>query len=446
MSTTPIKNQNDLIDYAGTLDCIHCGLCLETCPTYTLTGVETSSPRGRVHLMRAVAEEQIENDAEFRDEMEFCLVCRHCESVCPAGIRMGEMMSVTRDAMYQSSPRTVVERLARYIGFRLLLPSRTALRITSSLLRIGQKTGLIRFLVRNSPFAKNQLAALNALPTIPDANKRGLLPALIPASVSASQSQSPPQRAALFEGCVMPELYSEVNHATAQVITRLGVEVHTTKSSVCCGALHAHNGDLEEARDLARKLIVSYEKLGDKESADDFPIVVNSAGCSAHMKEYAHLFETDDPWHARATRISERVVDFSEYVHPLLENSKLKLHSTEQGPVTWDNPCHLCHGQGIRKQPLSILESVEFAKGGFVDLDDSESCCGSAGIYSALRPDDSTAILAPKLDALELSGAKLLVTANPGCQLQWQSGIANREMGVKVKHLAQVLADALPSD
>ena len=439
MADTIIRTTRDLVDYAATLDCIHCGLCLESCPTYNLTGAESSSPRGRIHLMRAVAEENLEPDAEYRDEMEFCLVCRHCESVCPAGIHMGEMMSVARDAMYRAAPRPLLERLARWIGFRCLLPSRTALRVFGSLLRLGQRTGILALKAQASPFGNAQLNALVALPPVPAGSERSLLPRRLPATGAATKSTAPV--VSMLEGCVMPELYSGVNYATARVLTRLGSEVKTTRDSVCCGALHAHNGDLEGARSLAKKMIRAYQRLD--ESGQPTPIVVNSAGCGAHMKELAHLFEESDGWHQRAAEFSKRVVDFSEYVAPLIAEAEPSLVLKVEGAVTWDNPCHLCHGQGIREQPLDLLKAVELPNGELVELANAESCCGSAGIYSALRPDDSADILNPKLDALEQSGAKTLVTSNPGCQMQWQSGIAKRALDVKVKHLAEVLDEAL---
>ena len=439
MADTIIRTERDLVDYAATLDCIHCGLCLEACPTYSLTGAESSSPRGRIHLMRAVAEKNLEPDAEYRDEMEFCLVCRHCESVCPAGIHMGEMMSVARDAMYRAAPRPILKRLARWIGFRWLLPSRTTLRVFGSLLRLGQRTGILELKARVAPFGNAQLNALAALPPVPSGTERSLLPRRLPPTGAATMSTAPV--VSMLEGCVMPELYSNVNHATARVLTRLGSEVKTTRDSVCCGALHAHNGDLESARSLAKRMIRAYKELDG--SGEPTPIVVNSAGCGAHMKELAHLFEESDGWHQRAADFARRVVDFSEYVAPLLAEAKPFLQSKQGGAVTWDNPCHLCHGQGIREQPLDLLKAVKLPNGELVELAEAESCCGSAGIYSALRPDDSADILAPKLDALELSGAKTLVTSNPGCQMQWQSGIAKRALDVKVKHIAEVIDEAL---
>jgi len=439
MSEPTIRNERDLVDYTATLDCIHCGLCLETCPTYSLTGAETSSPRGRIHLMRAVAENNLVPDAEYRDELEFCLVCRHCESVCPAGIHMGEMMTVARDSMYRSAPRPLLERVGRRLGFGVLLPNRTALRLAGSLLRIGQQSGLLPWLATSSPVLKTQLQALAALPPVAPANQRPLLPRHTPASGSARPGAAPV--AWMLEGCVMPELYPEVNRSTARVLAHLGSEVRTTRDSVCCGALHAHNGDLEGARALAKKLIRSYED--DQATSVPSPIVVNSAGCGAHMKELAHLFEEQDGWHERASKLAARVVDFSEYVAPLLAESREPLHSTRSGSVTWDSPCHLCHGQSIRDEPLELLRSVELPNGELVELHSAESCCGSAGIYSALRPKDSAEILAPKLDALEATGAKTLVTSNPGCQLQWQSGIRARGLKIEVKHLAELLDEAL---
>jgi glycolate oxidase iron-sulfur subunit len=418
----------ELVDYAKSLDCIHCGLCLQTCPTFRLTGIEGSSPRGRIHLMRAVAEGRLAADRDFAEEMDFCLLCRHCESVCPAGVRFGAMMEFTRGKLAAARPGGPLRRLARWLGFRVLLPRRLLLRTAGSLLRLAQLVRLDR--VADRVLGERGLAHLPRIPALPARR-------LLPREVLARGTER--ARVLLLEGCVLPEFHARVNRATARTLADLGVSVRVPGSLVCCGSLHAHNGDRQGARALARKLIAACEPAP---GGAALPLVVNSAGCGAHLKELGHLFAEDDPWHGRARALARRVRDYSEYVQPLLEAVAPALGAPPlPQPITWDDPCHLCHGQGIRAQPRAILARIPGLER--VELADSESCCGSAGIYSLLRPADSRAVFARRLQELERSGARTLVTANPGCQIQWESGLARAGSSVRVVHLAELLDAAL---
>ncbi|MCP3917609.1 MAG: 4Fe-4S dicluster domain-containing protein [bacterium] len=416
-------DDTQLVDYTKSLDCIHCGLCLHTCPTYQLSGREASSPRGRIHLMRAVAEERLEPDDAFAEEMDFCLVCRHCESVCPAGVQFGAMMEHTRSGLEARGGRGVLARFARWLGFGVVLPSRFWLRLAVGSAGLAQRLGLARL---TAPLLGSRKDAIRHAPRIPGRKDRRALPALTPARGSTKGS------ALVLEGCVMPELFGRVNRATAGVLAASGRECKTAPGHVCCGALHAHNGELEHARELARGTIRAFDDVD-----ADLPVVVNSAGCGAHMKEYTRLLADDPEWAERAAAFSARVVDFSEAV----QLDDLQLTTPEvAGPVTYDDPCHLCHGQGVRAEPRELLDAIPGIER--VELEKSESCCGSAGIYSVLRAADSLAVLNGKLNALEKSGARVLVTANPGCHLQWQVGVNRRGLDVEVLHLAELLERA----
>ena len=421
MST--IRDAESLVDYAASLDCIHCGLCLHTCPTYRLTGAESSSPRGRIHLMRAVAEGTLEPDREYADELDFCLVCRNCESVCPAGVRFGEMIEHARDANVRTMPPSAGARFARWLGFGLVLRSRVLIALAALGLRALQ-------LLRLARPVGNLLGqrGLGDLPPVRRARR------LEPKAARFAGNEP----VLLLEGCVMPELFGRVNVDTAESLAALGHSSRPAPGHVCCGALHAHNGDLDGARSLARSTIAAFERASDHQK-----VVVNSAGCGAHMKEYGRLLEDDPAWAERARSFAARVVDYSELAHASLADDRaLRLApGTLPGPATWDDPCHLCHGQGIRDEPRALLERIEGLE--LVPLEDSELCCGSAGIYSLLRPEDSAAVLEPKLQALRRSGARVLITANPGCQLQWESGVRRAGLDVQVMHLAEVLALAL---
>jgi len=435
-----------LVEYSKSLDCIHCGLCLETCPTYRLTGRESASPRGRVHLMRSLGEGRIEPDQGFVDEVDGCLLCRRCESVCPAGVDFGPMLEHTRDGLEGVRKSSPWRDFQRWLGFRLLLPHRPLLQLAAASLRLGQRTGLLE---RLAPVLPESLPDPRQLPSIPPASERRGLPRRTPAR--GPRSSALPGRVLVLEGCLMPVLFGRVNRATVDALAEMGVEAVSPPKSGCCGALHAHNGDLEEARRLTIAMIEAFELPDDP----NIPILINSAGCGSHMKDLPQLFQPMDPLHARAEAFAARVVDFAEFLAPGLAATGAPMPGQQASlaaglglepgaKVTWDDPCHLCHGQGLREQPRTLLDAALAGSGlERVELYDSEGCCGSAGIYSILEPEAASEILDSKLDELERTGATLLVTANPGCQLQWQQGITRRGLGIEVRHLAEVVALAL---
>jgi glycolate oxidase iron-sulfur subunit len=398
-----------IVDYAKSLDCVHCGLCLRTCPTYQLTGREAASPRGRIHLMRSLAEQEIEADADFVEEMEFCLLCRHCESVCPSGVKFGAMMEHTRAGLAPLQGFSWRERLARRIGFDLLLRDRGALRLVAGLARV---------------FARSRL---------PSQSERVQLPTLIPAEGERGAS------VLMLEGCVMPEILGQVNRATAAVLARAGCEVRTLPQLYCCGSLHAHNGEAAGARALARGAIEAWESLG----GEPLALVSNSAGCGAHLKELAQLFEPGDPWHARAAALAARTLDLSQLLAREPQRARLaaRMRPSEAlaalSPIAWDDPCHLCHGQGVRAEPRALLALLPGVAR--VELDGAEDCCGSAGSWSLAHAADSRALLERRIAALRASGAKTLVTSNPGCHMQWDAGVRAAGLPVRVLHLAEVL-------
>lgn len=424
-----------LVDYAKSLDCVHCGLCLRTCPTYRLSGRESASPRGRIHMMRSIAEGELQADASFVDELDFCLLCRNCESVCPSGVRYAKMVEHTRAALFRSPLRSGFGAFLLRFGLRHVLTRRRAISSLAALLSAAQRIGLFDRL-GDSLGATGR--ALARFPAVPPANERAPLPAVSPALGEQRGT------VAVLEGCVMPALLGRVNRATVQVLQAAGREVRCPRDPVCCGSLHAHNGDLDTARTLAKRMITAYDAITD-ESGAPVPVVVNSAGCSAHMKEYGELLAGDPQWRDRAAAFSARVRDFAEYlVESALPDLLPHLGTPREvpTPLCFDDPCHLCHAQGIRSQPRQLLDALGVER---TELEESESCCGSAGLYSMLRPEDSRAVLEERLDALQRSGARTLVTANPGCQMQWESGVREVELEVGVLHLAEVLAAGLES-
>lgn len=394
--------------------------------------------------MRAVGEGRLEPDAAFAEEMDFCLVCRNCESACPAGVEFGRMMSHTRAGLEELRERSPKARFLRWLGLRVLIPHRLPLELAAIGARLASKTGLIRLV---APLLGSSFPPPEDLPTVPPRRERRLLP---PRSTPAAETL---EEAILLEGCLMPIYLGRVNRASTAVLNALGVAVLAPPQAGCCGAMHAHNGDEAQARHLAKALMRSYEDHEDA-SGTPMPIVVGSAGCGSHMKEYAELFQPGTTDHTAAVAFAARVVDWNEYVAPRLnrlaqldQGSSKGAIQTELGEAktaTWDAPCHLCHGQGVRDEPLAVLDvALERAQITRVPLLDSESCCGSAGTYSMTHPAAANELLEGKLDNLEATGAKLLVTSNPGCQLQWELGIRRRGLDVRVAHVAEVVAATL---
>jgi glycolate oxidase iron-sulfur subunit len=434
------RDPHQLVDYVRSLDCIHCGLCLNTCPTYRLTGVESSSPRGRIHLMRSLAEGAIEADAAYADELDFCLLCRHCETVCPSGVQFGTLMEHARGALEPTRERTAIGRLARRVGFDLLLRDRAALRAAATVGRAAQATGLVRFAARVGGRAAR---GLRDAPTIPRARDRARLPTFTPALGVRRGA------VALLEGCVMPELLGATNRATVRVLAACGYDVHVARRHVCCGSLHAHNGEVAGASALAVETIDAFGALVD-EDGRPLPLVVNSAGCGSHLKALAHAVPGAPDHERRAASLSRRTIDFAEFLScnesargfdALLQRAVDSGERASPLRVTWDDPCHLVHGQRIQREPREILRRLPGVE--LVEMDGADSCCGSAGIYALTRPDDAARVLEPKLEALRATGARVLATANPGCQLQWSSGIRRARLDVRVLHLADLLDERL---
>lgn len=420
------------IDYAKSLDCVHCGLCLNSCPTYRISGAEPSSPRGRIHLMRSMAEGTLEPDARVKEELDYCLLCRNCESVCPSGVKFGQLMEGARDGAERAMPRSGFARMARELGFGVLLRSRTALRAAASFGRVAQRSGALALAAKLGGAAGRAIADA---PTIPPAAQRKRPAAFTPAQGARLGA------VAFLEGCVMTELYARVNEAAIRSLAMAGFDVHVPLRHVCCGSLHAHNGELSGARELARETIAFFDALVDERGAP-LPVVVDSAGCGSHMKEYGHLLADDLVWRPRAEAFARRVHDWTEWMvrEPARERVRSALQadaaSRRATKVTWDDPCHLCHGQGVRSQPREL---IAWLGAEHVPLRDAEACCGSAGIYSLVRPEDSQAVLAPKLEALAETGAGLLLVANPGCHMQWEGGVKRAGQAVRVLHLAEAV-------
>jgi glycolate dehydrogenase iron-sulfur subunit len=413
-----------LLRYEKSLDCVHCGLCLSACPTYEVTGNEADSPRGRIHLMRALAEDRIEADANFREKMELCLVCRACESTCPSGVQYGHMMEITRHELR----RQKTSRVASWL-LRELVPHPRRLNLVAGLIDLARLTGILRaadFLAKKNWLPQGLNTLVRNRPPLASRADRLPLPRLVEPPEGDARGTL-----AFFEGCVMRPLFGDVNRAALRTLVEAGYRVITPESQTCCGALQAHAGDVEAARDLARRNLQAFEAAVDAGASH---IVLDSAGCGAAMRDWPHWLSGDEA--RRAQALASRSIDLGVFFHQQGYRPRAKL-SLRGRRITWDSPCHLEHAQGHREEGPALLQ--ELAEAEYVPLPGCSDCCGGAGVYNLSKPEMSDRILARKLDQLEATGADLLVTSNPGCILQWRRGIAQRGLAVEVRHLAELM-------
>jgi glycolate oxidase iron-sulfur subunit len=407
--------------------CVHCGLCLQNCPTYLQTGHEAESPRGRIHLMQALEDGRVEPSSAYRQHLELCLVCRNCESVCPSGVHFGRIMEAGRSQLYARANLPLGDRLFRRIAFRELLPHPMRLRAMFAGLLIYQRTGLQR-LLRTSGLLPAPLAAAESL--LPDLPK----PFLPRWEVYPSE---PPlrYRVGLFTGCVMPLVYGPVHAATLRVLRHNGCEVHIPGAQACCGALNVHGGERQIAQQLARQNMRAF--LGRGLDA----IIVNSAGCGATMKEYADLLGADDADVQALTRLVRDVTEFLAGIElrPAVRPVPRR--------VTLQESCHLVHAQKVKAAPKMLLSRIPGVE--LRDMPHPDLCCGSAGLYMLTQRDMSTRILDQKMNEIAETSASTIVTANPGCMMQLQLGVKRAGLHVDVRHVIELIDEAYgsgPSD
>lgn len=414
------------------LTCVHCGFCLPACPTYEILGNENDSPRGRIYLMRAVAEGRLEAaDPAFGFHIDQCLGCRACEPVCPSGVRYGVLFEHAREARAATGglkdrfPRLV---LRAFFGNRWLLNSLWAVlralratRLPYLIARLGRKgvtPGSLRFgMAMLAATAPRKVRGRFGAPNIstPEAPPR--------------ERSSDPKRetVALLEGCVMAGLFGHVNRATERLVRARAARTASLPSGFCCGALHAHSGELRRARDMARRMIALFEMSG----AD--LLLTNSAGCGAALKDYPEWLREDPAFAKKAERLAGAVKDVSEW---LLESGGDRYRPLA-ARVGYDAPCHLLHAQGIKEPPLQLLSRVPDLD--VVVLPRSDRCCGAAGIYGLLRRKLSDGLLRRKLSEVDEVGADIVATGNPGCLMQIGAGALVHQRDIAVVHPIELL-------
>ena len=409
----------------GVNQCVHCGLCLASCPTFSELGTEMDSPRGRIFLIKSLAEGRIALTDSVADHLSLCLDCRACETVCPAGVPYGGLIEAAKAEMEHRRPGSPVRRLFRWLNFGLLLGHPRLLGLAAAGLRLYQTSGL-QFLVRSSGIVRVLPRTLRAweslLPPLPSRAERAPLPRLVTAEG--------PRRArvALLTGCVQAVVFGAHNRATARVLAKNGCDVVVPEGQGCCGALNAHGGDHARALALARRTIDAFE------AARAEAVIVNTSGCGAHMKAYGRLLGADPAYAVRATRFAASVLDLAEFLARAPLRGPL---SPVPLTVTYHDPCHVVHGQKLRGEPRRLLAQIPGLR--IVELTESDWCCGSAGIYNLTQPEMATRLLQRKVSHVLATGADAVVTANPGCILQIQAGLAAQRSAMRVLHLVELL-------
>ena len=402
--------------------CVHCGLCLDNCPTYRALGTEMDSPRGRIYQMLQVDSGRLALSDSFVTHIDRCLGCLNCQTACPSGVQYGHLLESTRSQIEQNYPRPWLGRKLREHFYAKVLPSFAKLSTTARLLWFYQRFGL-QGLARATGILKllgvSELDALS--PQIESSFSFADLGKTFPAEGTRRG------RVAILIGCVGSVAFAELNRATIRVLTKNGIEVCIPKAQACCGALHAHGGYLELARSQARKNI-------DAMLSSEFDaVVVNAAGCGANMKDYAFLLEHDAEYAERAREFAAKVRDITEYLSQVgLVEPKRKLNQR----VTYSDPCHLAHAQGVRKQPRQLLKQIGAE---LVEMPRPDTCCGSAGVYNVMQNELSMKILDEKMEFVAMVEPQIIATANVGCMLQFRAGVKRKGMNAEVAHVVELL-------
>lgn len=431
------------LDYSVVQQCMHCGLCLPTCPTYDATKLERNSPRGRIALMRAIADDRLEVTKAFGDEMYFCLGCLACQTACPAGVNYAELFEHARAEVEAkrvlNSPR---RNFIRGFTVRWLFMDLRRLELMGKAIRLYQQLGL-QTLLRRSGVLKllpKRLRELEAMtPTVQPEFTADLVAPVTPAVGERKY------RVAMLIGCAQDLIFSDVNRDTVEVLAQNGCEVVTPPEQQCCGSLHAHNGEWTLAQQLARR------------SIDQFPpeqfdaIITNAGGCGSHLKHYAKLLADDPAYRERAELWDAKVKDIHEWLVEIgarrptsagRDDLPHLLADQQVSPtvVTYHESCHLSHGQKVVSQPRQVLAAIPNLK--LVELPEASWCCGSAGIYNLTQPEMAGELLDRKIQHIKATGAMTVATGNPGCLLQLVNGAAQHGLKLRVVHPVTLLAEA----
>lgn len=421
------------LDYDQLTNCMRCGFCLPACPTFRETGLEPNSPRGRIALMKAVVDEIMEPDQAFKDQMDQCLGCRACEPACPADVKYGQLIEQTRDAIEDNAEHNFAVKGLRNVLFKGIFPKRGRLKWVGKSLALYQKSGLAK-VARGIGIMKlfpKQMSDMEKV--LPQASGKGVIERIGKVYPAKGEKIA---RVALFRGCIMDVLFADTNVNTVKLLSEAGFEVVIPETQACCGALHAHSGEMDQARELARVNVKAFHEAG-----IDY-IVSNAGGCGALLIEYDHLLHEDPEYRELAESFASRVVDVSKL---LFEKGRLPEFVDRDGSasqpvtITYQDSCHLRNVMKSSDAPRQLMRSV--ANCDFVEMKEADRCCGSAGIYNVMQPEMAGQILEHKMEHANKTQARYLLTSNPGCLLQMKHGVEQHGVGDKmeVKHIVDFL-------
>ncbi|MGG3569412.1 (Fe-S)-binding protein [Priestia megaterium] len=426
-----LEQLKEELHYEKTNACVQCGYCLPVCPTYLTMGKETHSPRGRINLVKMVGEGKITDLSVLEEPMDLCLGCRACETACPTGVEYGSLFEAARATIVRRKKFSAPVRVLRKTMFKKVFPSRQIMKLMGNTFWLYEKSG-IRKAVRQS-------GVMNKLPY-----HLGQFESIMPQSTSPKNRRKVPNRVkakgkkkytvAFFTGCIMDAMFQKINRLSIQLLAEAGCDVVVVQMQTCCGALHSHSGEVEEAKRLAKKNIAAFE-------AEEVDFIVNNAGgCGAMLYEYEHLLADDKEWAQRASIFSEKSKDISEVLVSCGGLPNLQWKRDER--VTYQRSCHMTNVQKVTNQPLELIKSVSGIK--YIEMERANMCCGSAGIYNIVNYDASMDILDEKMKDTKFTGASVVITTNPGCLLQMKLGIERENLAESMRalHLVEYLAEA----
>ncbi len=404
-----MNSEINFLDNDKSLACIHCGLCLSSCPTYLETGNENDSPRGRIYLMRALEDGRLPLENETVKHIDLCLGCRACEAACPSGVEYGHLLEHTRDHIEKKYSRSIFQTALRRFAIEKIFPFPFRMKLALLPARVVKALKLQWMLPK---------LLRESLELIGDDTESGQLPEI-------STAKKKRGRVGFIEGCVMQVMFARTNRNSVRLLNDAGWDVITPKKQECCGALYAHSGQLEKARKSARRNIAVFEEL------DLDAIIINAAGCGSILKEYGALLADDPKWAKRGAAFSANVKDLTEW----LKESDLKSQNSET-KVTYHDACHLAHPQGIMTAPRALVNEHG---GQLIEMPEADVCCGSAGSYNLTEPEMAARLQNRKVQNIISTGADVVVTSNPGCLLQIQSGLKKAGSPIQAMHIADYL-------
>lgn len=425
-----LEQLKEELKYEKTNSCVQCGYCLPVCPTYATMSKETHSPRGRINLVKMVGEGRITDLSVLEEPMDLCLGCRACETACPTGVEYGILLEAARAAITRRKKFSVPVRTVRNTLFKKVFPSRKAMNFIGNSMWLYEKSG-IQKLVRKSGVMKklpSHLGEFEAItPSAVSPRERSSLLPITPAKGDKKYT------VAFFVGCVMDAMFRKINQLSVKLLSEAGCDVIVIENQTCCGALHAHTGEVEESKSLAKRNIAAFEK-----EEVDF-IVNNAGGCGAMLIEYDHLLADEPRWVERAKRFSEKTKDISQI---LVLCGGINAKDCSPQRITYQRSCHMTNVLKVTKEPLQLIQSVPNVE--FIEMSDANMCCGSAGIYNIVHYDASMDILDQKMENVKDTNATTIITTNPGCLIQMKLGIERENLkgSMRAVHLVEYLAEA----